>query len=69
MFMVDAEESAAPQVSSELGYVSMELFLAPIIEGRWISECVAVGVIWGVHSEDYKIQVRDKMIPPKKHLY
>ena len=63
MFMVEAEESAAPQISSELGYVNMEPFLAPIIEGRWISKYVAVGVILELHSEDYKIQVRDNMTP------
>jgi flagellar basal body-associated protein FliL len=63
MFMVEGGESAAPEVSRELGYVNMEPFLAPIIEGRRISKYVAIGVILELHSEDYKVQVRDNIIP------
>jgi len=56
-------ENAKPDVSAELGYVIMEPFLAPIIEGRRISKYVAVGVILELHSEDYKTLVRDSMTP------
>lgn len=59
----DGEEGAKPRVSSELGYIVMEPFLAPIIEGRRISKYVAVGVILELHSEDNKRQVRDSMTP------
>jgi len=59
----DGEEGAKPRVSSELGYIVMEPFLAPIIEGRRISKYVAVGVILELHSEDNKRQVRDSMMP------
>ena len=59
----DGEEGAKPRVSSELGYIVMEPFLAPIIEGRRISKYVAVGIILELHSEDNKRQVRDSMTP------
>ena len=62
-FMVEAEESVAPEVSRELGYVIMEPFLAPVIDGRRISKYVAVGVIVELHSEEYSIRVRDNMTP------
>ena len=63
MFMVEAEESAAPEVSRELGYVIMDPFLAPVIEGRRITKYVAIGVILELHSEEYNIRVRDNMTP------
>ena len=64
MFMTaGGGESAKPDVSAELGYVNMEPFLAPIIEGRRISKYVAIGVILELHSEDYKTHVRDNMTP------
>ena len=63
MFMTDGEKTAAPEVSSELGNVDMEPFLAPIIEDRRISKYLAVGVILELHREDHKAPVRDSMTP------
>jgi flagellar basal body-associated protein FliL len=56
-------EPAKPKVSAELGYVDMEPFLAPIIEGRRITKYVAVGVILELHSVDYSTLVKDSMTP------
>ncbi len=64
MFMGGAEgEPSKPKVSEELGYVEMDGFLAPIIEGRRISKYVAVGVVLELHSIDYDEMVRASLTP------
>ena len=48
------EDLVKPSVSSELGFVDLDLFLAPVIDGRKISKYVSAGVIPELYSKDYK---------------
>jgi flagellar basal body-associated protein FliL len=52
-----------PSVSDELGYVGLDTFLAPVVEGRRISKYIAVGIILELYSVDHKPLVYDNMTP------
>ena len=56
-------EPSKPSVSSDLGYVGLDPFLAPVIEGRRISKYVAVGIILELYSKDHKPLVYKNMTP------
>ncbi len=56
-------ESSKPRVSSELGFVGLDPFLAPVIEGRKIAKYVAVGVVLELYSEDHKPLIHKHMTP------
>lgn len=64
MFMGgDKGDEPVKIASSELGYIGLEPFLAPVIEGRRISKYVAVGVTLEVYDEDDKPLVYKYMTP------
>ena len=54
---------AGSNVSSELGFVGLDPFLAPVIEGRKISKYVAVGVVLELYSIDHKSLIHKHMTP------
>ena len=63
MFMGGGEEGANPRLTSELGYVGLDPFLAPVIEGRRISRYVAVGVILELYDKNDKAKIYKNITP------
>lgn len=57
------EDLVKPSVSSELGFVGLDPFLAPVIDGRKISKYVSVGVMLELYSKDYKSLINNTITP------
>ena len=57
-----------PSLFSELDFVGLDLFLAPVIDGRKISKYVTVGVTLAVYNEDYKLLIY-KYITPLRYAF
>lgn len=57
------EDLVKPSVSSELGFVGLDPFLAPVIDGRKVSKYVSVGVMLELYSKDYKLLINNTITP------
>ena len=61
-------EPSKPDVSSELGFIGLDPFLAPVIEGRRIAKYVAVGVVLELYNVDHKPLIR-KYVTPLRNAF
>ena len=62
------EDLVKPSVSSELGFVGLDPFLVPVIDGRKLSKYVSVGVILELYSKDYK-PLNNKTMTPLRNAF